>query len=153
MTGIRVLSNQQVPMRDGIHLAADVYLPAGVSSAPVILSRTPYEASSDRFARPRRVFREPRVRGGGAGLSRLFPLEGELFTPWVHDGVDGYDTLEWIGKQSWCGGPVGMWGPSYMGFNEWQVAPLRHPLLKALAPQVSPSNYWRQGAWVTGASS
>ena len=49
MNDIRVLSNVQVPMRDGVHLAADVYLPAGVSSAPVILSRTPYEASSDRF--------------------------------------------------------------------------------------------------------
>ena len=49
MTDIRVLSNVRVPMRDGVHLAADVYLPAGVSSAPVILTRTPYEASSDRF--------------------------------------------------------------------------------------------------------
>jgi predicted acyl esterase len=63
-------------MRDGIHLAADVYLPAGVSSAPVILSRTPYEASSDRFASLGVYFASSRVRGGGAGLSRLFPVRG-----------------------------------------------------------------------------
>ncbi len=152
MTAIRVLSNQRVPMRDGIHLAADVYLPAGVSSAPVILSRTPYEASSDRFASLGVYFAQRGYAVVAQDCRGCFRSEGELFTPWVHDGVDGYDTLDWIGRQAWCGGRVGMWGPSYMGFNEWQVAPLRHPLLKALAPQVSPSNYWRQGAWVTGAT-
>ncbi len=152
MTDIRVLSNVRVPMRDGVHLAADVYLPAGVSSAPVILTRTPYEASSDRFISLGVYF----ARRGYVVVSQdcrgCFRSEGAEFRPWFDDAADGYDTLEWLGKQAWCNGPVGMWGPSYMGYNQWQVAPLRHPLLKALIPQVSPSDYWRQGAYVNGPS-
>jgi uncharacterized protein len=152
MTVIRVLSNVKVPMRDGVHLAADVYLPAGVSSAPVILSRTPYEAASDRFISLGVYF----ARHGYAVVAQdcrgCFRSEGAEFRPWFDDAADGYDTLEWLSQQAWCGGPVGMWGPSYMGYNQWQLAPLRHPLLKALIPQVSPSDYWRQGAYVNGAT-
>ncbi len=148
MNDVRVLSNVQVPMRDGVHLAADVYLPAGVSSGPVILSRTPYEASSDRFISLGVYFARRGYVVVAQDCRGCFRSEGAEFRPWFDDAADGYDTLEWLGQQAWCGGPVGMWGPSYMGYNQWQVAPLRHPLLKALIPQVSPSDYWRQGAYV-----
>jgi putative CocE/NonD family hydrolase len=150
VTDIRVLSNVRVPMRDGVHLAADVYLPVGVSSAPVILSRTPYEASSDRFISLGVYFARRGYVVVAQDCRGCFRSEGGEFRPWFDDAADGYDTLEWLGKQAWCGGPVGMWGPSYMGYNQWQVAPTGHPLLRALIPQVSPSDYWRQGAYVNG---
>src|SRR6266851_4376745 len=86
-------------MRDGVHLAADVYLPAGVSSAPVILSRTPYEPSSDRFislgvysARRGYVVVAQYCRG-------CFRSEGAEFRPWFDDAADGYDT-PWTGSAS-----------------------------------------------------
>jgi len=150
MTEIRVLSNVQVPMRDGVNLAADVYLPIGISSAPVILSRTPYEASSDRFISLGVYFARRGYVVVAQDCRGCFRSEGAEFRPWFDDASDGYDTLEWLGQQAWCSGRVGMWGPSYMGYNQWQVAPLRHPLLRALIPQVSPSDYWRQGAYVNG---
>jgi putative CocE/NonD family hydrolase len=152
MSDIRVLSNLRVPMRDGVHLAADVYLPAGATDVPVILTRTPYDAASDRFISLGVYFASRGYAVVSEDCRGCYRSEGAEFRPWFDDALDGYDTLEWLSHQSWCSGRVGMWGPSYMGYDQWLVAPLRHPVLKALVPQVTPSDYWRQGAYVMGAT-
>jgi putative CocE/NonD family hydrolase len=41
-------------------------------------------------------------------------------------GQDGYDTIEWMAKQSWCNGRVGMVGPSLLGVAQWLTAKERH---------------------------
>ena len=96
-----------VPMRDGIRLATDVYLPGGTGPWPTIVARTPY----GRFALGDLnnlgyavVTQDMRGYGGSEGERRPFETDG-----WG-DERDGYDTLEWVVNQSWCNGRIGTWG-------------------------------------------
>jgi len=63
-----------------------------------------------------------------------------IFEPWVNEFNDGYDTIEWIGKQTWCNGSVGMHGPSYVGNVQWQAAAMNSKYLKAIVPRVIGDN-------------
>src|SRR6185503_15461155 len=67
------------------------------------------------------------------------------------DGPDGHDSLEWIAKQPWCNGKIGMSGRSYGGLVQWQVAPLRSPYLTALAPQVIMGDFFADCHRIGGA--
>ncbi|PWT74570.1 MAG: hydrolase [Bacteroidetes bacterium] len=65
---------------------------------------------------------------------RLSPQEIE---PFEHDANDAYDVIDWISKQPWCDGRVGMLGGSYLGFTQWAAAKKLHPALKTIIPQVA----------------
>lgn len=139
-SSVRVLNDVPVPMRDGIRLSADVYLPAeGAGPWPVLLARTPYDNGLQQdlgflWAHHGYVYVAQDVRG-------RYDSEG-VFVPWDNETNDGYDTLEWIGRQPWCDGNVGMTGSSYLGQVQWQAAMSGHPLLKAIAPRVMGNNLW-----------
>jgi putative CocE/NonD family hydrolase len=60
------------------------------------------------------------------------------WTPFANERKDGYDTIDWIAKQSWSDGNVGMIGGSYVGWVQWAAAVEAHPALKCIVPQVSP---------------
>jgi hypothetical protein len=68
-------------------------------------------------------------RGVKTGVASIVPYE--------HDAADAYDVIDWISKQPWSDGQVGMYGGSYSGFAQWAVARLGHPALKTIVPQVS----------------
>ena len=140
---LRILFNQRIPMRDGICLSADVYLPAdGVNEGegrPVILIRTPYMKTkvsvldtAKYFVQHGYVFVAVDVRGRG-------DADG-VFVPYVQEGLDGYDTIEWCAAQSWSNGAVGTIGASYEGCNQWLAAVERPPHLKAMVVLVTPSD-------------
>jgi putative CocE/NonD family hydrolase len=57
--------------------------------------------------------------------------------PYEHDGEDARAVIEWIAKQSWSDGRVGMYGGSYNGFTQWAAAKRRPNALKALMPSVT----------------
>jgi uncharacterized protein len=57
--------------------------------------------------------------------------------PFEHDANDAYDAIDWISKQPWSDGKVGMYGGSYLGFSQWAAAKTLHPALKTFVPQVS----------------
>ena len=61
----------------------------------------------------------------------------QQWTPYEHDGADIYDVIDWITKQPWNNGSVGMYGGSYTGFAQWQTAKRLHPALKTIVPQVA----------------
>ncbi len=108
-----------VPMRDGTKLATDVYTGEGVGKAPVVLMRTPYDrtkakGTAEKFARAGYIAVMQDCRGTRAS-------EGVL-APYNNEGQDGYDTIEWITRQAWCNGRVGMTGGSYVGAVQWQAA-------------------------------
>ncbi|MFI5153554.1 MAG: CocE/NonD family hydrolase [Chitinophagales bacterium] len=65
---------------------------------------------------------------------RLSPQEVE---PFEHDANDAYDIIDWISKQPWSNGKVGMYGGSYLGFAQWAAAKKVHPALKTIVPQVA----------------
>jgi putative CocE/NonD family hydrolase len=122
----------KVPMRDGIKLNATVYFPKGpLEPRPVVLAMTPYIA--DRYhsyvipaARRGYVVAVVDVRGRGSS-------EG-VFDPFAQEAKDGFDTVEWIARQSWSNGKVGMMGGSYGGFNQWTIAKEFPPHLTTIAP-------------------
>ena len=60
---------------------------------------------------------------------------------------DGYDTIDWIARQPWSNGDVGMWGDSYYGFTQWAAVASRHPALKAIVPRVTIADIdgWLEG--------
>lgn len=127
----------QVPMRDGVALAANVWHPAQ-GEAPTLLVRMPYGKD-----------------GLGITLGGVMPdlmalleagyavvvqdcrgthrSEGE-FVPHMADRYDGEDTVAWIADQPWSDGTVGMYGASYLGMVQWETAVTGAPALKAIAP-------------------
>ena len=69
------------------------------------------------------------TRGKGESPQELEPFE--------YDATDAYDIIDWISKQSWSDGRVGMEGGSYLGFTQWAAAKRLHPALKTIVPVVA----------------
>lgn len=131
--------DRRVRMRDGVHLAADVYRPKKEGRYPVILRRTPYLRTDPRPLETIRyfvergyayVFMDVRGRGDSEGV----------FVPYRNDGRDGYDTIEWCASQPWSNGRVGTVGSSYEGRIQWLTALEHPPHLQAMAVIVAPSD-------------
>ena len=61
---------------------------------------------------------------------------GEIL-PYEHDGNDAYDVIDWISKQTWSDGRIGMFGGSYNGFTQWAACKKLHPALKTIVPYVA----------------
>jgi putative CocE/NonD family hydrolase len=133
---VRIQSFVKIPLRDGVRLNADLYLPdSGVSPRACVLTMTPYIAQSYHergvyFASRGYAFVAVDVRGRGDS-------EGE-FHPFIQEAADGYDTVEWLAQQPYCGGKVGMWGGSYAGYVQWVVAKERPPHLLTIVPAAAP---------------
>ncbi len=122
----------KIPARDGVKLNATVFTPHGQKDAlPVIFTFTPYigDSYTDRavyFAKHGYVYALVDVRGRGNS--------GGEFEPFVNEGKDGYDVVEWLAKQSYCNGKVTMWGGSYAGFDQWTVLKEFPPHLATIVP-------------------
>ena len=152
-----------LPMRDGVRLATDIYRPKNAAGpVPIVFVRTPYN------------FNFWDVRNGApadmtnilAAIKRGYAYVGQnerghFFSEGSYDILgppvtDGYDTLEWMQKQSWSSGKVGTTGCSSTA--EWQmaVAAQGHPAYSAMNVQgfgagvgrVGP--YYEQGNWYRG---
>jgi putative CocE/NonD family hydrolase len=122
----------KIPARDGVKLNATVFTPHGQKEPlPVIFTFTPYigDSYTDRavyFAKHGYVYALVDVRGRGNS--------GGEFEPFVNEGRDGYDVVEWLAKQSYCNGRVTMWGGSYAGFDQWTVLKEFPPHLATIVP-------------------
>ncbi len=128
-------SGVQVPMRDGVKLATDIYRPKADGKYPVILVRTPYKKEMDElqarfYARRGYVFAVQDCRG-------RFSSPGE-WEPFIHEAHDGYDAVEWLATQPWSSGKVGMIGASYLGWVQWWAARDNPPHLTTIIPNVAP---------------
>ncbi|HWT92709.1 MAG TPA: CocE/NonD family hydrolase [Solirubrobacteraceae bacterium] len=130
-----------VRMRDGVRLATDVYLPegdAGEGPGPTILTRLPYDKNGEYTFLPE-VAAYVTARGYRMVVQDVrgkFRSEGETLL-FVNEAADGFDTLEWLVRQPWSDGVVGMWGDSYYGYTQLAAASTGHPALRALAPRVT----------------
>ena len=143
---IVIEKNVMVAMRDGVHLAADVYRPVEEGQHPVLLMRLPYNKDlPGRLA----AFVSTAFRAAQQGYVVVlqdcrgrFASEGEFY-PQFDDANDGVDTIHWIVEQPWANGKVGMIGGSYLGFTQWLLAKEHPEALRAIAPQVTTSNYYQ----------
>jgi putative CocE/NonD family hydrolase len=126
-------------MPDGVHLAATLFLPEGASSVnrvPAILEVLPYRKDDDRLSRDlvlqpfyaRNHYAGLRVDVRGTGGSEGIP-EDEYS---VQEHEDTLLIIDWLSKQPWCNGNIGMNGISYGAFNSLQIAAMNPPALKAI---------------------
>jgi putative CocE/NonD family hydrolase len=124
-------------MRDGVQLATDIYYPKeGRPPYPVLLIRTPYNKSwldgyGSYYSQAGYVVAIQDVRGRWAS-------EG-VWEPFLHEGEDGFDTIEWLGTQEWSTGKVGMVGGSYSGTVQFQAAIQKPPHLVTIVPNIAPA--------------
>ena len=162
-----------ITMDDGIVLRADVFRPKTPGSYPVILSMGLYAkalAFEDGYKGnfDRMIASNPEVLQGTSGAH----LNWEVVDPekWVPDGYacvrvdsrgagvspgfldpfspreskDYYDCIEWVARQDWCNGRIGLLGISYYAINQWHVAALRPPHLSAICVWEGASDYYRE---------
>jgi putative CocE/NonD family hydrolase len=136
---IKIDWDAMLEMRDGVHVCADIYRPDDGGRHPAILFRS---YSKQLFkANPSRLYYliyagyaviSSDLRGRGKSEGQWDPTQNQ-----VVEGLDGYDSVEWIAKQSWCDENVGMAGLSHMGSFQWFTAIQRPPHLKAISPWTS----------------
>jgi len=132
---VKTESGVKARMRDGTELVCDVIRPDDNEKHPAILVRTPYGRGPQSvegafWARRGYIFISQDCRGRSES--------GGTWDPFVNEGKDGYDTIQWIAAQPWSDGKVGMIGGSYAGYVQWAAAVERPPALKCIVPQVSP---------------
>lgn len=129
--------NVMVPMRDGVKLATDLYLP-GDGAYPVVLMRIPYGTESAAYQELAKLF----TRNGYVFVAQdtrgEFDSEGDWF-PMVFEFEDGHDTVAWVKNQKWCNGKIGMFGGSYFGYTQLESAP-DNPDLTCMAPLLTTGN-------------
>ena len=147
-----------IPMRDGVRLHTVIVVPKGAKNAPILLTRTPYNASK-RTARNNspsmlailpqgdevfvsggyiRVFQDVRGKYKSEGdyvMTR--PVRGPLNSTKTDHVTDAYDTIDWLVKNTpESNGRVGMIGSSYEGFTVVMALLGPHPALKVAAPEI-----------------
>ena len=120
-----------VPMRDGVHLGADIYLPPGNGPFPVLLTITPYGKTG--AGRSAAAFNAKGYAVVAVDTRGLRASEGK-WEPYIHEARDGFDVQEWVGHQPWCNGSIGMFGTSYPAYTQVAPAPFRSKYVKALVP-------------------
>ena len=130
----------EIPMRDGVKLIADLCLPSAEGTFPVILCRSPYNATGTRNSGAL-TWCERGFAYIGVDCRGRFKSEG-VCHPNQTELEDGYDTLEWIAAQKWCNGNVGMVGGSYVAVTQLYAAASGHPALKAIAPSAMGANMY-----------
>lgn len=127
-----------VPMRDGVRLAGDLYLPAIDGEVeegrqfPCVLIRTPYNKSAENPD-----LRSPGIfwtqNGYACYLQDVrgrFKSAGEFYK-YTGEAPDGYDTVEWLAEQPWCNGNICTDGPSYLCHVQTSMCLLKPPHLRA----------------------
>lgn len=141
-----VIRNAMVPMRDGVQLATDIYLPTDTLDAPrpVLLERTPYDKEGTNHAdfsvASEVALSKPEIARKFASHGYAFVIqdcrgryasEGS-FRKYLSEAEDGADTLAWIRNQPWCNGEIGTLGLSYGAHVQAAMASLDPPGLAAM---------------------
>src|SRR5581483_122530 len=122
-------------MRDGVRLDTNVFHPARSGRFPALLVRTPYNKGLD-LSPSYAIFVDNGYALVVQDVRGRYGSEG-VFDPLDQEGADGYDTINWIARQPWSNGNVGMMGASYPGIAQWKAALTGNPHLKAIFPVVA----------------
>ena len=125
-----------IPTRSGINISATIVRKKNHNEPlPAVLFHTTYHqgASDANFAKRS----ADRNYVGIVSYTRGIRTDIDNYKPYENDGADLYDIVDWISKQPWCTGSVGMFGGSYTGFSQWATVKNIHPALKTIVPQVA----------------
>ncbi|WP_414903411.1 CocE/NonD family hydrolase [Sphingomonas flavalba] len=160
---------EMVPMRDGVKLYTVIVVPKGAKNAPILLTRTPYNAAgrTTRMDSPNmlsilpegdevfvkdgyiRVFQDVRGKYGSEGDYKLTrPVRGPLNETGTDHVTDAWDTVDWLVKNvTESNGRVGMVGSSYEGLTVVMALLDPHPALKVAAPESPMVDGWMGDDW------
>ncbi len=129
------IQETMIPMRDGVRLQNELYLPAGEGPFPALLARCMYGA--DKVAGNAKFWAE---RGYAVLLQNIRGRHGSEGGPVGREdnAEDGYDTMDWLAAQSWCNRRIGTFGRSALARVQVATAYLAHPAHLAMAPIVLP---------------
>ncbi len=160
-----------IPMRDGTKLYTVIVYPKGITNAPIVLTRTPYDAKSranrsdsasilatlpladEMFVKAGyiRVYQDVRGKYGSEGQYVVTrPVIGPLNPTKVDHVTDAYDTIDWLVNKAnlpESNGRVGMIGSSYEGFTVVMALLNPHPALKVAAPESPMIDGWMGDDW------
>lgn len=157
---IVVEENVMMTMSDGTKLAADIYRPKADGKFPALVERTPYNKKTSSeiqaeahvyFAERGYVFIVQDTRGRFASEGKFYP---NLDDAWLQRR-DGFDTVQWIAKQGWSDGKVGVIGGSQTGQTAYYIGPTQPPAMNSMFVRESASDlhahwYYRGGAFEHG---
>ena len=144
---VEIRTNVRLRMRDGVHLATDLYLPragsGGPEKRPCLLERTPYDktatAASDVTLAHAQPISKPELaiwfasHGYAMAMQDCrgrYSSEGH-FTKYINEGEDGVDTIAWLAEQPWCDGRVLTQGLSYCAHVQTALGSFAPPALFA----------------------
>jgi len=155
---------EMVPMRDGVKLYTVILFKKGTSNAPILLSRSPYDAkaATQRNISPIltevlpvmdqefvtdgyiRVYQDIRGMHNSEGeFVMTRPIIGPLNHTKIDESTDAYDTIDWLVKNvPESNGKVGVAGSSYLGFTTLMTEIDPHPALKAVVPESPMVDTW-----------
>jgi putative CocE/NonD family hydrolase len=163
---------EMISMRDGVKLKTIILIPRGAHRAPILLTRTPYDAAKRLSAETSahlaahlggsdvaddlvvnggyiRVMQDVRGKHGSEGdyvMTR--PLQGPLNATQVDHATDTYDTIDWLVKNiPESNGKVGILGISYDGFTSLMALVHPHPALRAAVPINAMVDGWMGDDW------
>ena len=141
-----------IPVRDGVKLAVDIYRPDAPGKFPVLLSQSMYGKDTQMFETPPQPFGksifEASIECGDAyyyakrGYAYVIAdIRGSGHSEGIMEGMfsrkegeDGHDMVEWLAKQEWCDGGVGLAGICYFSSMQLHTAAEAPPSLKCIAP-------------------
>ena len=164
-----VKREEMIPMRDGVRLKTFILVPKGAKQAPILLTRTPYNASNRvaRFQSPRLLSVVPQMNDTSAAAGYIIvyqdvrgkygsegdyvmtrPLRGPLNTTDTDHATDCYDTIEWLIRNvPESNGRVGTIGGSYEGYTTLMSTVRPHPALKVAVPFAPMVDGWMGDDW------
>jgi putative CocE/NonD family hydrolase len=125
-----------IPTRSGVDISA-IIVRKKITTTPlpaILFYTTYYQGEGDNVFGKRSADRD---YVGIVAYARGIRTDIAKYAPYEHEGTDIYDIIDWISKQGWCDGRVGMFGGSYTGYSQWATVKNIHPALKTIVPQVA----------------
>lgn len=153
---VKVIEHVWIPLPDGGRLAAKIWMPKEAEKKPVpaLLEYIPYRKRD--FTRARDSVTHPYLAGHGYACVRVDlrgsgESSGVLLDEYLEqEQADGVFAIDWISRQPWCDGSVGMFGISWGGFNSLQVAARRPKALKAIVSACSTDDLYNDNMHYMG---
>ena len=164
-----VRRKEMIPMRDGVKLKTIILVPKGAQDTPIIITRTPYNASEHtlRFNSPKFTSVVPQMNDTTSAARYIIvyqdvrgkyssegdyimakPLEGPLNTTGTDHATDTYDTIEWLMKHvPESNGRVAAMGGSYEGYTTLMCTVNPHPAMKAVVAFAAMVDGWMGDDW------
>jgi uncharacterized protein len=167
--GMKIEKDVYITMRDGVRLAVNIYRPNAPGKFPALLAIGGYGKELQEELIPPQPLNKSAVWDGNieAGetpdivargyvhvigdLRGCGQSEGEYAGMWSQqEGRDGHDLIEWIAKQPWCTGKVGMTGYSYYGGAQLKTAIQQPPHLKSIFVSHVGADFYRDFVYAGG---